>query len=149
MGVKCDDTLIKLPISKLIELYYDTHDEPNQKVLWLGNAFPEGAESDIEVTVQMLSANYELSQKWPSSIYGGTVRPHNPLGQQSSPFVYPYEKRKRSFSPFLPSSFACGQTRKAVRDDRTPGRRELLPPDGLNAVTPRTSKKTAHARSRR
>jgi hypothetical protein len=33
MGVKCDDTLIKLPISKLIELYYDTHDEPNQKVL--------------------------------------------------------------------------------------------------------------------
>lgn len=60
---KFGDTLIKLPVPRLIVFYNGTRNEPDQKILKLSDAFPEGAESDIEVTVRMLNVNYGRNQK--------------------------------------------------------------------------------------
>ncbi len=60
---KFGDTLIKLPVPRLIVFYNGTRNEPDQKILRLSDAFPEGAESDIEVTVRMLNVNYGRNQE--------------------------------------------------------------------------------------
>lgn len=60
---KFGDTLIKLPVPRLIVFYNGTRNEPDQKKLKLSDAFPKGAKSDIEVTVRMLNVNYGRNQR--------------------------------------------------------------------------------------
>lgn len=63
MGMnKFGDTLIMLPVPRLIVFYNGTKNEPDKKILRLSDAFPKGAKSDIEVTVTMLNVNFGRNQ---------------------------------------------------------------------------------------
>lgn len=55
---KFGSAVIPLPVPKLIVFYNGTQDEPDEKILRLSDALPQGADSDIEVTVHMLNINY-------------------------------------------------------------------------------------------
>lgn len=60
---KFGKTLIKLPVPKLITFYNGTDEEPDETILKLSDSFPDGSESDIEVTVRMLNINYGRNMK--------------------------------------------------------------------------------------
>ena len=48
---------IQLPVPRLIMFYNGTSDFPEEQILKLSDAFPEGAAADIEVCVRMLNIN--------------------------------------------------------------------------------------------
>ena len=50
--------LISLPAPKLIVFYNGITDQPDESILKLSDSFPAGAESDVEVQVQMLNINH-------------------------------------------------------------------------------------------
>ncbi len=50
--------LVKLPAPRLVVFYNGLENQPKEKPLKLSDAFPEGAVSDIEVTVRMINVNY-------------------------------------------------------------------------------------------
>ncbi len=60
---KFGSTLLKLPVPKLITFYNGKDDEPDEQILKLSDSFPEGSESDIEVSVRMLNINYGRNKK--------------------------------------------------------------------------------------
>ena len=55
---KYGKTLLSLPVPKLITFYNGTDEQPNEMILKLSDSFPEGSNSDIEVTVRMININY-------------------------------------------------------------------------------------------
>jgi hypothetical protein len=55
---KYGNTLIKLPVPKLVVFYNGTSDQPEEKTLKLSDSFPEGSDPDIEVRVRMINVNY-------------------------------------------------------------------------------------------
>lgn len=55
--------LIPLPVPKLAVFYNGKEDAPDETVLRLKDSFPEGAESDIQVSVRMLNINDGRNQK--------------------------------------------------------------------------------------
>ena len=59
---KYGSTLIKLPVPKLVVFYNGTKDQPENSALKLSDAFPEGADSDIEVRVRMINVNHGKNQ---------------------------------------------------------------------------------------
>ena len=54
---KYGSTLISLPVPKLVVFYNGEKDQPDETVLRLSDAFPKGAEADVEVMVRMINAN--------------------------------------------------------------------------------------------
>ena len=54
---KYGSTLITLPVPKLVVFYNGEKDQPDETVLRLSDAFPEGAEADVEVVVKMINVN--------------------------------------------------------------------------------------------
>ena len=55
---KYGDTLIMLPVPKLVVFYNGMSEQPAEKILKLSDSFPEGSDPDIEVRVQMINVNY-------------------------------------------------------------------------------------------
>ena len=55
---KYGSTLITLPVPKLVVFYNGRREIPDEVILRLSDSFPEGAASDIEVSVRMLNVNY-------------------------------------------------------------------------------------------
>ena len=55
---KYGKTLLSLPVPKLITFYNGSDEQPDEMILRLSDSFPEGSESDIEVTVRMININY-------------------------------------------------------------------------------------------
>jgi hypothetical protein len=49
--------LMHLPAPRLVVFYNGTDEQPEEKILKLSDSFPEGAVSDIEVTVRMININ--------------------------------------------------------------------------------------------
>ena len=49
---------MRLPAPRLIEFYNGIAEQPEETILRLSDSFPEGAVSDIEVTVRMINVNY-------------------------------------------------------------------------------------------
>ena len=49
---------MRLPAPRLIEFYNGIEEQPEETILRLSDSFPEGAVSDIEVTVRMINVNY-------------------------------------------------------------------------------------------
>lgn len=49
---------IQLPAPRLVVFYNGLENQPKEKILKLSDSFPEGAVSDIEVTVRMINVNY-------------------------------------------------------------------------------------------
>ena len=47
-----------LPVPQLVVFYNGLENQPKEKTLKLSDSFPEGAVSDIEVTVRMINVNY-------------------------------------------------------------------------------------------
>ena len=60
---KYGSRLLKLPVPRLISFYNGKFDQPDMAILKLSDSFPEGAKSDIEVTVRMLNVNYGRNKK--------------------------------------------------------------------------------------
>ena len=54
---KYGSTLITLPVPKLVVFYNGEKDQPDETVLRLSDAFPAGAEADVEVVVKMINVN--------------------------------------------------------------------------------------------
>ena len=52
-----------LPAPRLVVFYNGTDEQPEEKELKLSDSFPEGAISDIEVTVRMLNVNRGKNEK--------------------------------------------------------------------------------------
>lgn len=55
--------LLKLPVPKLYAFYNGKSEQPDEQILRLSDSFPEGSETDIEVTVRMLNVNYERNRE--------------------------------------------------------------------------------------
>ena len=51
------------PVPKLVVFYNGRKDQPDEKMLYLSDSFPKGAESDIEVRVRMLNVNFGRNQE--------------------------------------------------------------------------------------
>ena len=49
---------MRLPAPRLIEFYNGIEEQLEETILRLSDSFPEGAVSDIEVTVRMINVNY-------------------------------------------------------------------------------------------
>ena len=49
---------LHLPAPRLVVFYNGLENQPEEKILKLSDCFPEGAASDIEVTVRMINVNY-------------------------------------------------------------------------------------------
>ena len=60
---KYGSDLLKLPVPKLVVFYNGRKDQPDEKMLYLSDSFPKGAESDIEVRVRMLNVNFGRNQE--------------------------------------------------------------------------------------
>ena len=60
---KYGSELLKLPVPKLVVFYNGRKDQPDEKMLYLSDSFPKGAESDIEVRVRMLNVNFGRNQE--------------------------------------------------------------------------------------
>lgn len=74
-----DAAFVSLPLLKLVGLYHGTKEDPEERVLYLQDAFEEGAEADISVKVRMLNLhegkNKELMEKCrPLSEYAWFVK---------------------------------------------------------------------------
>ena len=55
--------LMHLPAPRLVVFYNGTDEQPEEKILKLSDSFPDGALSDIEVTVHMINVNYGKNQE--------------------------------------------------------------------------------------
>lgn len=55
---KYGNTILTLPVPRLIVFYNGRQDQPEEQILRLSDSFPEGAVSDIEVNVRMINVNY-------------------------------------------------------------------------------------------
>ena len=55
--------LIRLPAPRLIVFYNGERDIPDEQILRLSDSFPEGAVSDVEVTVRILNINAGRNMK--------------------------------------------------------------------------------------
>ena len=60
---KYGSDLLELPVPKLVVFYNGRKDQPDEKMLYLSDSFPKGAESDIEVRVRMLNVNFGRNQE--------------------------------------------------------------------------------------
>ena len=60
---KYGSTLISLPVPRLVVFYNGEKEQPDESILRLSDAFPEGAESDVEVQVRMLNVNQGRNMK--------------------------------------------------------------------------------------
>ena len=60
---KLGSTLIKLPVPKLVVFYNGTKKEPEETILRLSDALPEGSDPDIEVKVRMININYGQNEE--------------------------------------------------------------------------------------
>ena len=54
---------MRLPAPRLVVFYNGMDEEPEEKLLRLSDSFPEGAVSDIEVTVRMINVNYGKNEE--------------------------------------------------------------------------------------
>ena len=54
---------IELPVPKLVVFYNGTREQPDEMILKLSDAFPEEADSDIEIKVRMINVNYGRNQE--------------------------------------------------------------------------------------
>ena len=59
---KYGSTLISLPVPKLVVFYNGTKDQPDETILKLSDAFPEGSKADVEVSVRMINVNHGRNQ---------------------------------------------------------------------------------------
>ena len=60
---KYGSDLLEPPVPKLVVFYNGRKDQPDEKMLYLSDSFPKGAESDIEVRVRMLNVNFGRNQE--------------------------------------------------------------------------------------
>lgn len=60
---KYGSDLLKLPVPKLVVFYNGRKDQPDEKMLYLSDSFPKGAEADIEVRVRMLNVHFGRNQE--------------------------------------------------------------------------------------
>lgn len=60
---KYGSELLELPVPRLLVFYNGKDDADDETILKLSDSFPEGAKSDIEVTVRMLNINRGRNQR--------------------------------------------------------------------------------------
>ena len=64
---KYGSTLIPLPVPKMMVFYNGAREREDETILRLSDAFPEGAKSDVEVTVKMININRGRNEKLKNS----------------------------------------------------------------------------------